>query len=241
MLQGQRIDPKELDEILRNLRQLDDDRVYQDPQELLRLQAQVTEGLKRFEYGLRRKVEGNDNQILLSGADEVPEQFRKLVEQYDRRSRRPRTRKSPDSKNPDARLRRRSELTSAARRPCALSLQRHPRFASRRGYRRARHLSMAPRRLPPRGAAFRHARELRRRLQLLPSDVHAATRREAGGQGWWTDYPDADKNFSIRLSELTKTRVSRQANGEPNHFVVQATDDTLFQCPFVEIEDAGTR
>jgi hypothetical protein len=64
--------------------------------------------------------------------------------------------------------------------------------------------------------------------------------REAGGQGWWTDYPDADKNFSIRLSELTKTRVSRQSNGEPNHVVVQATDDALFQCPFVEIEDAGT-
>jgi Domain of unknown function (DUF4159) len=64
--------------------------------------------------------------------------------------------------------------------------------------------------------------------------------REAGGQGWWTDYPDADRNFSIRLSELTKTRVSRQSNGEPNHVVVQATDDALFQCPFVEIEDAGT-
>jgi len=70
--------------------------------------------------------------------------------------------------------------------------------------------------------------------------MYTSYTREAGGQGWWTDYPDADKNFSIRLSELTKTRVSRQPNGEPNHFVVQATDDTLFQCPFVEIEDAGT-
>jgi uncharacterized protein DUF4159 len=65
-------------------------------------------------------------------------------------------------------------------------------------------------------------------------------RYEDGGQGWWTDYPDADKNFSIRLSELTKTRVSRQTDGEPNHLVVQATDDALFKCPFIEIEDAGT-
>jgi hypothetical protein len=31
---------------------------------------------------LRRKLEGNGNQILLSGSDEVPEQFRKLVDQY---------------------------------------------------------------------------------------------------------------------------------------------------------------
>ena len=64
-------------------------------------------------------------------------------------------------------------------------------------------------------------------------------RREEGGQGWWTDYPDADINFSIRLSELTKTRISRQTGGAPNHLVVRATDDALFQCPFIEIEDAG--
>jgi hypothetical protein len=65
-------------------------------------------------------------------------------------------------------------------------------------------------------------------------------RWEDGGQGWWTDYPDADINFSIRLSELTKTRISRQPGGEPNYLVVRATDELLFQCPFIEIEDAGT-
>jgi len=69
---------------------------------------------------------------------------------------------------------------------------------------------------------------------------YTSDRYEDGGQGWWTDYPDADKNFSIRLSELTKTRVSRQADGEPEHFVVPIMDENLFQCPFVEIEDAGT-
>src|SRR5207245_579738 len=43
------LDPKELDDILRKLRQLDDDRVYKDPSELQRLQSFVTEGLKHFE------------------------------------------------------------------------------------------------------------------------------------------------------------------------------------------------
>jgi hypothetical protein len=38
--------------------------------------------VKRFEYGLRRRLEGAGNQILLSGSDEVPEQFRRMVEQY---------------------------------------------------------------------------------------------------------------------------------------------------------------
>jgi hypothetical protein len=70
--------------------------------------------------------------------------------------------------------------------------------------------------------------------------MYTSVRREAGGQGWWTDYPDADTNFSIRLSELTKTRVSRQADGQPNYLVVRPTDAALFQCPFVIVEDAGT-
>ena len=64
--------------------------------------------------------------------------------------------------------------------------------------------------------------------------------REAGGMGWWTDYPDADINFSIRLSELTKIHVSKQSNGDPNHLVVRLTDDALFNCPWLEMEDVGT-
>ena len=70
--------------------------------------------------------------------------------------------------------------------------------------------------------------------------MYYSDRREAGGQGWWTDYSAADVNFSIRLSELTKTRVSKTADGQPNHLVVRLTDDELFQCPFVEMEDVGT-
>jgi Domain of unknown function (DUF4159) len=65
--------------------------------------------------------------------------------------------------------------------------------------------------------------------------------REAGGQGWRTDYPGADINFSIRFGELTKTAVSRDGEGDPEHFVVRASDDdNLFRCPFVHIEDSGT-
>lgn len=70
--------------------------------------------------------------------------------------------------------------------------------------------------------------------------MFSSNRREAGGQGWWTDYPAADVNFSIRLSELTKTRVSRTGEDEPNHLVVRLTDDALFRCPFIEMEDVGT-
>lgn len=64
--------------------------------------------------------------------------------------------------------------------------------------------------------------------------------REQSGSGWNTDYPDADLNFSIRLSELTKIRVGKQRTGDPNHIVVPVTDDWVFNCPWLHLEDAGT-
>jgi uncharacterized protein DUF4159 len=70
--------------------------------------------------------------------------------------------------------------------------------------------------------------------------MYTSARREAGGQGWSTDYPDADVNFSIRFSELTKTRVGRQSTGDPNHIVVRLTDEYLFDCPFLLMSDVGT-
>jgi hypothetical protein len=68
-----------------------------------------------------------------------------------------------------------------------------------------------------------------------------SNRREK--QGWSTDYPGADLNFSTRLSELTKVRVKMIHDGEdivPDAVVVRLTDDDLFQCPFTLMEDAGT-
>jgi hypothetical protein len=64
--------------------------------------------------------------------------------------------------------------------------------------------------------------------------------REEGGQGWLTDYPDADINFSIRLAELTKTPVKFDQRGEPEFLVLPIGDDSLFRCPWAIVEDAGT-
>jgi hypothetical protein len=80
-LRGAEFDPRQLEEVLRALRQLQDDRVYQNVNELARLQAYVTEQVKRIEFTLRREVD-QQNSVVLSGSDEVPEQFRALVEQY---------------------------------------------------------------------------------------------------------------------------------------------------------------
>ena len=81
-LRGEGVDTRDLDEILRRLKALDDDRVYRDVQELARLQAAVSDGMRRFEFGLRRKIDGESRDVLLSGSEEVPAEFKGMVEEY---------------------------------------------------------------------------------------------------------------------------------------------------------------
>ena len=59
------------------------------------------------------------------------------------------------------------------------------------------------------------------------------------GGGWGVDYPRADMNLPIRLSELTKAPVNFDESHEPNHVVIQATEDELFKCPFVMMSEFG--
>jgi hypothetical protein len=63
--------------------------------------------------------------------------------------------------------------------------------------------------------------------------------RAGDGAGWSVDFPRADINLSVRLSELTKTTVSFSSPGEPNHLVIRLTDPTLFQCPFIMMTEVG--
>jgi hypothetical protein len=82
-LQRQGFDVSELNQVVRDLQALDNNRVYQDPKGLAQLQASVVDGVKQFEYRLRRELAGAaDEKKLLTGSDEVPEGFRKLVEEY---------------------------------------------------------------------------------------------------------------------------------------------------------------
>jgi hypothetical protein len=59
------------------------------------------------------------------------------------------------------------------------------------------------------------------------------------GGNWSVDYPRADINLSLRLSELTRTDVS-MTNGEPNPLLIRLTDDALFRCPFIMMTEVGS-
>ena len=63
---------------------------------------------------------------------------------------------------------------------------------------------------------------------------------DGDGGGWGVDYPRADQNLSIRLSELTKTPVNFDENRDPHFYVIQATEPELFNCPFVMMSEPGT-
>ena len=67
-----------------------------------------------------------------------------------------------------------------------------------------------------------------------------SNRYEDGGQGWRTDYPGADNNFSVRLAELTFVRVKINPDGQPDNVVVRLDDPLLFRCPMLYMEDVGT-
>lgn len=76
------VDVSQMAEVIAGLRALDDQRVYGDAEEIARLQSSVIRGLKEFEYALRRQLDAGEEQLFLSGSDEVPEGYREMVEEY---------------------------------------------------------------------------------------------------------------------------------------------------------------
>ena len=82
-LQALGVDAGDLDALINNMRALDSARVYTDFDEAARLQTQLAEGFRRFEFDLRRKLgAAGADQLLLGGADDTPAAYKKLVEDY---------------------------------------------------------------------------------------------------------------------------------------------------------------
>lgn len=83
LLRREGIDVGELDLLIGRLRALANPARYGDPRSLGALQDDVVQGLKEFEYAVRRMLEGPDRPAVLSGGSaEVPARYRRLVEEY---------------------------------------------------------------------------------------------------------------------------------------------------------------
>jgi hypothetical protein len=59
------------------------------------------------------------------------------------------------------------------------------------------------------------------------------------GAGWSVDWPRADQNLSIRLSELTRAPVSMNADNDPKSLLLIATAPEISHCPFVMMTEPG--
>src|SRR6476659_10719117 len=56
---------------------------------------------------------------------------------------------------------------------------------------------------------------------------------DGDGGGWNVDYPRADENLSIRLSELTRTHVGMDSEQVHKHLLINFLQPELFHCPFI--------
>jgi uncharacterized protein DUF4159 len=63
--------------------------------------------------------------------------------------------------------------------------------------------------------------------------------RGGDGAGWNVDWPRADENLSIRLSELSRVPVSMDAEHEPKPLLVRLNDPVINHCPFIMMTEPG--
>ena len=62
---------------------------------------------------------------------------------------------------------------------------------------------------------------------------------QGDGNGWNVDWPRADENLSIRLSELTRTPVSMDENREPKSVLLNLRQPEVFHCPILMMTEPG--
>src|SRR5262245_20989129 len=62
---------------------------------------------------------------------------------------------------------------------------------------------------------------------------------QGDGNGCSVDFPRADENLSIRLSELSRTPVSMDQNREPKALLLTLRQPEVFHCPILMMTEPG--
>jgi len=81
-LQQAGVATKDLEEVVRQLRQLDSETAFGDPLGVQELTHAALETLKKFEFDLRKKLDQSSNALFLNGNEEIPPNFLELVSEY---------------------------------------------------------------------------------------------------------------------------------------------------------------
>jgi hypothetical protein len=82
-LRQEGVDTGELDRVISGMRDLGMSDTYEDTRSAIRLQRELLQSLKEFEYGLRRALTAPDaDRLEQVGSDKVPPEYQDLVEEY---------------------------------------------------------------------------------------------------------------------------------------------------------------
>jgi len=78
-------DVRAVDDLIRSLRELESTGAYDDVDTLRQLQSAALTRAQQLELSLRQKLDTTSDQLFLSGSEDVPPQFKSLIEEYYRR------------------------------------------------------------------------------------------------------------------------------------------------------------
>jgi outer membrane protein OmpA-like peptidoglycan-associated protein len=73
-----------IDELAKALQAMSDEKAYGDPKGIQQLYATALDKFKKLEYDLRKRTDTSNQQLFLSGSDDVPPKFKSLIEEYSR-------------------------------------------------------------------------------------------------------------------------------------------------------------
>lgn len=71
-----------VDEVVKALRALGDEKAYGNPTGLQDLYATALDKFKKLEYDLRKRTDTSNQQLYLSGSEDVPPNFKALIDEY---------------------------------------------------------------------------------------------------------------------------------------------------------------
>jgi hypothetical protein len=75
-------DLQPVDDVVKALRALSDEKNLQNPAGLQELYQTAFQRFKALEFEIRKRVDTTNDQLFLSGSEEVPASFRTLIEEY---------------------------------------------------------------------------------------------------------------------------------------------------------------
>jgi hypothetical protein len=75
-------DLQSVDEVVKALRAMDSDKLGENPLGLQQLYATALDKMKKLEYDLRKRTDTANDQLYISGSEDIPKLWESIIQQY---------------------------------------------------------------------------------------------------------------------------------------------------------------